>query len=80
MSTGSAAIVGSDGPGCLGREVEIMKVMSSIDISIRRRVLVRAGTGALALGAIVWTSVAGAASGGSGIADLVEQVVRRQRL
>ena len=48
--------------------------MSSIDISIRRRVLVRAGASALALGMITWTSVAGAASGGSGIADLVEQV------
>ncbi len=48
--------------------------MSSIDISIRRRVFVRVGASALALGMITWTSVAGAASGGSGVADLVEQV------
>ena len=54
--------------------MEIMEVMSSIDISIRRRVFVRAGASALALGVIVWTSIAGAASGSSRIADLVEQV------
>ena len=48
--------------------------MSSIDRSIRRHALTRAGAGALALSAIVWTSVAGAAIHSSEVADLVERV------
>jgi serine protease Do len=48
--------------------------MSSINRSIRHRVLRRSATGALALGAIVWTSVAGAAIHSSEVADLVERV------